>query len=302
MFTGRKLTNEEFIKRVKEIAPTIEPLDKYVRMDVSIGFKCKICGSEFRNSPNNILGSRKQGCPNCYHNKQKTTEEDFINKAKECNHNITVIGEYTGIKNKIEVECVYCKKHITMRADSILEGRGHNSCIQKNLERKPLKTQEEFIEQLKNVNDNIIPLGTYTKFSDKMEFNCLVCGNSWKAKISHVILGESGCPHCKISKGEQKVENYLKNNNIKYIKQYTFNDCRDKLPLPFDFYLPCFNICIEYDGEQHVRPAFGEKSFLKTIAHDEIKNNYCKSNNIKLIRIPHTDFNNVEIILDKFIS
>lgn len=299
---GKKLTNEEFRKRLSEKAPTLEPLEKYIKSDISIKFKCNTCGTEFYNSPIHILGTRKQGCPVCYHNRQKTSKEDFTNRAKEYNKNVNVIGKYTGVKNKIEVQCLYCKRHFFMRADSILEGRGHNSCIQKKLERKPLKTQEEFVEQLKNINDKIIPFGTYTKGRDKMIFKCLICEKTWEARIDHVLQGESGCPHCRISKGEQKVEQYLKNNNIEYNKQYIFKDCKDKLYLPFDFYLPNHNICIEYDGEQHVRPAFGEKAFYKTVLHDGMKNNYCKWNNINLIRIPHTDFDNIEIILDKFIK
>lgn len=189
-----------------------------------------------------------------------------------------------------------------MRADSVLAGRGHLSCLQKMIERSPKKTQDEFINELMKINDKIIPLGVYTKGTDKMNFKCSICGNIWKAKIGHVLLGESGCPHCRKSKGEQRVERYLKNNNIEYITQYTFEDCKDISYLPFDFYLPKYNVCIEYDGEQHTRPAFGEKSFVKTILHDGMKNNYCKWNNINLIRIPHTDFNKIEIILNKLVE
>ena len=35
---------------------------------------------------------------------------------------------------------------------------------------------------------------------------------------------------------------------------------------------------------------------------DKIKDNYCKNNDITLIRIPYTDFNNIERILNKYIS
>lgn len=86
---------------------------------------------------------------------------------------------------------------------------------------------------------------------------------TWEARINHVMYGDSGCPHCKTSKGERRVEQYLKENNIEYNKQYKFKDCKDIRCLPFDFYLPNHNTCIEYDGEQHVRPAFGEDSFIK---------------------------------------
>lgn len=70
--------------------------------------------------------------------------------------------------------------------------------------------------------------------------------------------------------------------------------------LTFDFYLPEHNICIEYDGEQHFKPIkiFGGNLYFKQIKyHDKIKTQYCKTNNIELIRIPYTKFKNIKQIL-----
>ena len=92
------------------------------------------------------------------------------------------------------------------------------------------------------------------------------------------------------SYGERIVSDFLKNHNIEYVKQYTFKDCRDVNPLPFDFYLPKYNICIEYDGEQHYMPKSffgGEEGFKKRTAHDRMKDEYCEKNNIKLLRLPY---------------
>lgn len=302
----RKKTNEEFLILMKEKKPDIIPLEKYIRRDISIKFQCKICGNVFYNSPDKILGSRNQGCAKCYTNSLKTSNEDFQTRANKNKH-IKVVGEYTGIKNKIEVKCVYCGKVFFMRADSILEGRGHNSCIHKNIEkdikREPSKTQEKFVSELNSINKNIEPLELYTKTSNKMLFRCKTCGNEWNARIDHVLYGQSGCPKCNLSKGENRIANYLQDKNIKFISQYTFDDCRDKIPLPFDFYLPKYNICIEYDGEQHFREVEHFRYSLDYIQnHDNTKNLYCKENNIRLIRIPYTDFDNIERLLDEFIK
>ena len=73
-------------------------------------------------------------------------------------------------------------------------------------------------------------------------------------------------------------------------------------PLPFDFYLPNYNICIEYDGEQHFKPIKyfgGQKAFQSQQQKDEIKNKYCQDNKIKLIRISYMDYDNIEKILNK---
>ncbi len=100
------------------------------------------------------------------------------------------------------------------------------------------------------------------------------------------------------------------NNSIKFIRQYRIAECKNKRALPFDFAI--FNennselIClIEYDGEQHFKPVRfigmsvedSLKAFETTKEKDNIKNDYCIVNNIKLIRIPYWDFKNVDQIL-----
>lgn len=103
------------------------------------------------------------------------------------------------------------------------------------------------------------------------------------------------------SKGETKVEKYLINNDILYEKQYKFENCKFYKELPFDFYLPQYNILIEYDGEQHYRILKhwgGLEGFIIRKIRDTIKDIYCKDNNIELIRISEYDFNNIEKILD----
>ena len=85
-----------------------------------------------------------------------------------------------------------------------------------------------------------------------------------------------------------------------------FTNCRDKKVLPFDFYLPQYNLCIEYDGEQHfdIKHSFrDEDSFWNTVLHDAIKNSFCEDNNITLLRIPFWEFDNIEdIIKNKIID
>ena len=87
-----------------------------------------------------------------------------------------------------------------------------------------------------------------------------------------------------------------------YIREYRFDNCKYKYRLPFDFYLTEYNICIEYDGKQYYEPVEyfgGEKAFKETKKRDATKNNYCQNNDIKLIRIPYWEFDNIENILEK---
>ena len=94
-------------------------------------------------------------------------------------------------------------------------------------------------------------------------------------------------------------------NNILYEREKQFKDCRDKQVLPFDFYLPDYNLCIEYDGEQHFKEVKwfgGKEGFEKRVKHDNMKNKYCEDNNINLLRIPYTEFENIENILKQAIN
>jgi len=110
----------------------------------------------------------------------------------------------------------------------------------------------------------------------------------------------NGCPKCSLSKGERKIMAYLDKMDIEYISEFRINGCKNQITLPFDFYLPKYNMCIEYDGEQHFRPIEyfgGIKTFEKQIERDKIKNDYYLDNNIKLIRIPFNMFDEIENIL-----
>ena len=102
------------------------------------------------------------------------------------------------------------------------------------------------------------------------------------------------------SLGEKRIRIYLENNSILFEKQKWFPDCRDRNPLPFDFYLQKYNLLIEYDGRQH----FEETDYFTypleiTQHHDQIKNNYCLTNGIHLIRIPYWNYNKIEEILEQ---
>lgn len=114
-----------------------------------------------------------------------------------------------------------------------------------------------------------------------------------------------GCPHCNPSKTEKMLIDILDKYNIKYETQKRFDGCKDKYTLPFDFYLPDYNILIEYDGEFHYMPIRKGNMTDEDAANqlriqkqrDEIKNKYCKENNIPLIRIPYWEKDNMEYFL-----
>lgn len=139
----------------------------------------------------------------------------------------------------------------------------------------------------------------YKNAHTKIKIICHKHGEFEQKPKSHLF--GSGCPICKESKGENIVADTLSKEDIKYIRQHKFDNCRNRRKLPFDFYLPDFNACIEYDGIQHFVPRKlfkGEIAFRKTIRNDSIKNDFCNVNNIALLRIKYDDINIEKITLD----
>jgi hypothetical protein len=130
--------------------------------------------------------------------------------------------------------------------------------------------------------------------SDKrILWHCICdCGNECNVDVYSLTSGHTqscGCLHRSLR--EQYIELILNNNGILYELQYTFEDCKNIFKLPFDFYLPDYNVCIEYDGQQHFKPIDlfgGEDAFIKRKINDDIKTQYCADHNIRLIRIPYT--------------
>ena len=126
----------------------------------------------------------------------------------------------------------------------------------------------------------------------------MLCPNGHECFISYDKFKQGRrCKYCKNSRGENKIIECLFKYNITYETQFGFDDCKYVNKLLYDFYLPDYNCCIEFDGEQHFEPRFGEDEFSKTQIRDNIKNEYCNKHNIQLIRIPYWDYDNIENIL-----
>ena len=114
------------------------------------------------------------------------------------------------------------------------------------------------------------------------------CGNIVPtAQHQYLAYGDLTSCGCIRSKGEYQIEQLLKEHGISYIREYSFEDLVDDLPLRFDFAIFKENkldALIEFQGEQHYNPSNG--FYNETIVeHDKMKIEYCKKNNIRLIII-----------------
>lgn len=131
------------------------------------------------------------------------------------------------------------------------------------------------------------------------------CQNKTKRLIiaSNLKRNLSTSCGCQIaSQGIKKIQELLKNENIVFETEKIFSDCKiTNYPLRFDIYLPQHNYIIEYDGEHHFKPInynniSKEKAiqnFKDTQIRDNYKNQWCKKNNIPIIRIPYTHLNKI---------
>ena len=137
----------------------------------------------------------------------------------------------------------------------------------------------------------------------KIEIICKKHGVFLQTPDDH-INKKAGCPRCIISKGELEVIKWLDSNHISYTYQKKFDDCLSpkKWPLIFDFYLNDKNIIVEVDGEQHYRPCkirnhiVSKDQFKWIKIKDQIKNNYCDSKGIFLLRIPYWKKNIFQVL------
>lgn len=231
---------------------------------------------------------------------------EWVENNSECE---LLSTEYVRMKNKLLFRC-RCGKEFTRTFDSFKKGK-FRLCGECAIKEKA-KTKRNYVnvEGYRTPIDEVISLlnsinceyiDRYTKEGTRstiIKFRCEEHGiqevywTNLKKRKSCPMCQEYNKQNSRLSKG---VEKYLIDNDIEYIKEYKFDDCVDKRKLPFDFYLPKYNTCLEVQGRQHYELAFfggateeqAKEKLAYTQYHDKIKKEYCNNNNIDLIEIPY---------------
>jgi very-short-patch-repair endonuclease len=280
-----KYTINDFIKKANNIHNNKYEYSKsvYKNSRTKIKIICQIHGI-FEQLPSSHLNGN--GCPYC--KGRIKNNNDFIKKSNEIHHNkydyslINYINSHTKIK-------IICPIHGTFKQkphSHINQQHGCPICSGKNM------TTNIFIKNSNEIHHNKYNYfkSRYIKSKSKIIITCKLHGDFEQRPNDH--LQGYGCPKCNESKGEKEIRIILKNNNINYQTQKKFNGCNYIRPLKFDFYLPDYNTCIEFDGEQHykIKEFFGgEKEFKNIQQRDQIKNVFCIENNINLLRIKYNE-------------
>ena len=275
-----KKTKEQFIKELAD--DNVEVLGEYISLHHKILVRYKDCGHQEEKKPIKLL--RGQRCGQCRgkaisKSKTKSNEQfqkDLISKGIT---NITLVGEYLGVKHKVTVLNSDCGHVYQAMAGNVLNGVGCPVCHGN-------KDTQGFIDVINNKYPNeYVVLGKYVNNRTKIQVQHK-CGHKWEV-IPKDLLRDIRCPKCMMSKGEHYIMNFLTKHNVTFTPQYKFDDCKDKQPLPFDFMIEVKGEIrlIEFDGSHHYKKTMYQND--KVLIHDEMKNRYCHDKGIKLLRIPY---------------
>lgn len=282
---------------------------KYINNRTKISIICPIHGIFFQTPEKHIFtkGCKKCSFENLSITKTKSNKTFIINAINIHNNKYDYSKTlYIHCHKKIDI---ICPIHgiFSQSPSTHLKGQGCVKCGYDKLSISNSNNTEYFITKsnIHHGDKYNYSLVEYINNKTKVKILCPIHGEFSQKAADH--LNGCGCPRCNSSKGEIKIEQFFKLHCIKIQRQKKFLECinpKTNYKLSFDFYLPDYNILIEYDGQQHFKPVTGiwsqtilEFNLLKI--RDRIKNKFAKKNNIKLLRIKYTQIKNVDKILTK---
>lgn len=297
---ARKATLQEVLDKFKEVHGNTYnySLVDYKNDSTKVKIICRIHGEFEQQVAAHIR--QKQGCPKCGREKINTSikeksigNEGFIKRIEK------VFGknsfdysklEYNGAHKDVTLICIKCSNIETKDPVSFYKGFGCLKC-QGNTVGKKFLTNDAFIERANKIHNNRYDYSKviYKGITHKVEIICPVHGSFFQEPNVHVNM-KCNCPECNISKGEECIGVWLNDKKIKYIFQYKvkINNSYHY----YDFYLPDYNIIIEFNGLQHYKPIKffgGQEGFNYIQERDKIKKRYCLDNNINLLIISYKD-------------
>lgn len=288
-------------KNVNNGTKILTTKERYESPKQKMLFMCGECGRQYRQTFDVFIRRAMFVCPDC----------SCSEKGKRARVNPSI---YKDKLKELGYEILSPKEFDTRTKLTVVDKDGYKGCINaKDLLYNNTKISrysksnpytmyniKNFIK-INNI-DCLVEDKEYDGINTMFEFTCK-CGRKFKRTWNHFCYNSDFyCNVCKsdVSTLEALVKAWLVDNNIKFEREYVFNGCDgDYKPLRFDFYLPDFNACIEVDGIQHFKPVgfSGAKTkednlklFEKHKKYDGIKNDYCKTHNIPLLRMGYWEF------------
>lgn len=284
---------------------------------------CDFCGCEFEKTWKDIFKNNQKThcCRKCVGKKSNLTAKDNGNKERDwhgralsfCNeHGYTLVTKKEELTHAHSIAQYICPKHGLKETKVMLLAYGHgcSDCQYENIDGKYKNNPNALKKELLSYGLEILNPEEYEGWSDtNLMIKCPNCGKEYISSFNNIRRNyregaKNLCRDClkPTSLGEIKIADYLKSHNISFEKEKRFLDCKDKLTLPFDFYLPDDNLIIEFMGKQHYEPVpffGGEEAFKIRKSHDKYKKRYCLENGIRYLSIPYSNMDKIDSILDE---
>jgi len=299
---ARVSNTTDFSNKLKIQQSNLIVIGDYYNSNTKIKVKCLIHNHIFEAQPINLLNN-KYSCKYCLNEHKRDLYQKYdLNYVKTFlyEHNLEFVDEteYQNAATTFSCRCLKCGHISKTSLGSLFDGR---ICVQcKGLVKK---TTEQFKQEIFDlVGDEYTVLGEYVGNHIPILIKHNVCGNEYYVAPTNFLYQNKRCPKCVESLGEKAICSYLDIHQIDYEQEYKFEDCVFIRQLRFDFYLPKYNILIEYQGRQHYESEEfmgGDKDLKLRQERDNIKREYCLKNNIKLIEIPYWNFDNINKILNQ---
>lgn len=253
------------------------------------GHGCKYCGKE------NYL-------------KKRTIAFEKVKRLFN-NKGYILLSEEVDYRNNKSLLNYICPKHQNniqkISYNSLYNGQGCYFCgkeaTKQKLKQNFCKVKEVFESQ---GYDLLSKEEEYVNATSKLRYRCPKHKDYVLYTTYSSMYNGEGCPLCRESKGEKFIRKILKDLNVNFISQKKFDDLKDKRYLSYDFFLPDYNMLIEYQGEFHDGSVYKINPFLQTLdglqkqkQHDILKRNYAQDHGIKLLEIWYWDYDNIENII-----
>lgn len=286
---------------------------KYKTQNDNLLIECK-CGNSFKASYL-LFKTKKRKCRECVlKDIRKERGNDFgdivsfIDDETNCKI-LSKPSDYENQNSVLKFKCL-CGEifESSWRSFASSKNKLCPKCTDEIRSKSKTKSNEEFLSKVyEAVGNEYTFLEEYKNVKEKITVKHNECGHIYQVTPDGFLNNGRRCPNCMCSKGEAKIGKILEKYDIKFLKQYIFDDLVGVQNgfLRFDFAI--FNndklMClIEYDGEQHfnlIEGLMNQQDFERLQEHDKRKNKYCKEHNLSLIRIPYYDFGTIEEILIK---
>lgn len=215
---------------------------------------------------------------------KKVTTEDFIKKAREIHGDRYDYSKVNYVNNETPV-CIICPEHgeFWQTPYNHVKGCGCQKCAGVNK-----SNTEEFVKKAKEIHGDRYDYSNvnYTNSHTVVQIMCPEHGEFLQQPTNH--LRGCGCPYCNTnvnSKIVQKIEKKLKELNITFEKEKTFDWLKNKSHMFIDFFLPEYNVGIECQGIQHFKPITffgGNEKYNEQKSRDLLKYKLCSEHNIKI--------------------